>query len=86
MQQHLRDYVWMALPSGAAERVPARMDEIGWMGHKPELHEFIGLLYQADDIAFLLRWLAHHSLYIFVVYRVALGVIVLLLAGMGTIS
>ena len=28
MQQHLRDYVWMALPSGAAERVPARMDEI----------------------------------------------------------
>jgi hypothetical protein len=28
MQQHLRDYVWMALPGGAAERVPASMDEI----------------------------------------------------------
>jgi hypothetical protein len=28
MQQHLRDYVWMALPGGAAERVPTRMDEI----------------------------------------------------------
>ena len=28
MQQHLRDYVWMALPGGAAERVPARMEEI----------------------------------------------------------
>lgn len=37
-------------------------------------------------IAFLLRWLARHSLYIFVVYRVALGVIVLLLAAGGVIS
>ena len=37
-------------------------------------------------IAFLLRWLTRHSLYIFVVYRVALGVIVLILAGAGAIS
>jgi undecaprenyl-diphosphatase len=37
-------------------------------------------------IAFLLRWLANHSLYIFVVYRVALGVIVLVLAAGGVIS
>jgi undecaprenyl-diphosphatase len=38
------------------------------------------------SIAFLLRWLARHSLYIFVVYRIALGMIVLVLAGAGTIS
>ena len=37
-------------------------------------------------IAFLLRWLARHSLYIFVVYRVALGIIVLALAAGGVIS
>ncbi|MEI7520684.1 MAG: undecaprenyl-diphosphate phosphatase [Thermoleophilia bacterium] len=38
------------------------------------------------SIAFLLRWLMKHSLYIFVVYRVALGLIVLILAGSGAIS
>lgn len=38
------------------------------------------------SIAFLLKWLARHTLYIFVVYRVALGVIVLVLAGAGVIS
>ena len=38
------------------------------------------------SIAFLLKWLTKHSLYIFVVYRVALGLIVLILAGSGAIS
>ena len=37
-------------------------------------------------IAFLLRWLAEHTLTIFVVYRIVLGVVVLVLAGNGTIS
>ena len=37
-------------------------------------------------IAFLLRWLARHSLYVFVVYRVALGILVLALAAGGAIS
>ncbi|MGA0068577.1 MAG: undecaprenyl-diphosphate phosphatase [Miltoncostaeaceae bacterium] len=37
-------------------------------------------------IAFLLRWLARHSLYVFVVYRVILGVLVLALAAGGAIS
>ena len=37
-------------------------------------------------IAFLLRYLANHSMMIFVIYRVVLGVIVLALAGAGTIS
>ena len=32
------------------------------------------------SIAFLLRWLAHHSMAIFVVYRVVLGTLVLVLA------
>ncbi len=38
------------------------------------------------SIAFLLRWLAHHSTAVFVVYRVALGLLVLALAGSGAIA
>ena len=38
------------------------------------------------SIAFLLRWLARHSMTVFVVYRVALGVLVLALAGSGAIA
>jgi undecaprenyl-diphosphatase len=38
------------------------------------------------SIAFLLRWLASHTMSIFVVYRVALGVLVLALAGAGVIA
>jgi undecaprenyl-diphosphatase len=38
------------------------------------------------SIAFLLRWLGHHSTAIFVVYRVALGALVLALVAAGTIS
>ncbi len=38
------------------------------------------------SIAFLLRWLASHSMMIFVIYRLVLGVIVLALAGAGAIS
>jgi undecaprenyl-diphosphatase len=37
-------------------------------------------------IAFLLRYLAHHSVAVFVIYRLALGALVLILAGTGTIS
>ena len=48
---------WAARP-GFWERLAkaaGHMDEIGWMGERPEVHEFIGLLYNADDIAFLKR-------------------------------
>jgi undecaprenyl-diphosphatase len=38
------------------------------------------------SIAFLLRWLASHSTLVFVVYRVALGVLVLALAATGAIT
>ena len=38
------------------------------------------------SIALLLRWLSHHSTAVFVVYRVALGALVLALAATGTIS
>ena len=38
------------------------------------------------SIAFLLRFLAHHSTIVFVVYRVALGALVLALAGTGAIN
>jgi undecaprenyl-diphosphatase len=38
------------------------------------------------SIAFLLRWLTSHSLTIFVVYRVALGVLVIALTASGAIS
>ena len=37
-------------------------------------------------IAWLLRYLTHHSLKLFVGYRVVLGSLVLLLAGTGVIS
>jgi undecaprenyl-diphosphatase len=38
------------------------------------------------SIAFLLRWLAHHSTAVFVAYRVVLGTVVLVLAGAGVIG
>jgi undecaprenyl-diphosphatase len=38
------------------------------------------------SIAFLLRWLGNHSTAVFVVYRVALGAIVLALVAAGTIN
>jgi undecaprenyl-diphosphatase len=38
------------------------------------------------SIAFLLRWLGSHSLWIFVWYRLVLGVVVLALAAAGTIA
>jgi len=38
------------------------------------------------SIAFLLRWLTRHSTAVFVAYRVALGMLVLALAGSGVIS
>jgi undecaprenyl-diphosphatase len=38
------------------------------------------------SIAFLLRWLTHHSTAIFVAYRVVLGVVVLALVSGGVIS
>jgi len=37
-------------------------------------------------IAWLLRWVAHHSVYVFVGYRIALGALVLALLATGTIS
>jgi undecaprenyl-diphosphatase len=37
------------------------------------------------SIAFLLRWVAHHSTIVFVVYRVALGLLVLVLVSTGVI-
>jgi undecaprenyl-diphosphatase len=37
-------------------------------------------------IAWLLHYLAHHSVTVFVVYRVALGAIVLVLVASGAIS
>jgi undecaprenyl-diphosphatase len=38
------------------------------------------------SIAFLLRFLATHTTLVFVAYRVALGAVVLVLAGSGTID
>jgi undecaprenyl-diphosphatase len=37
-------------------------------------------------IAWLLRWVAHHSVYIFVAYRIFLGILVLALLATGVIS
>ena len=38
------------------------------------------------SIAFLLRYLGNHSTVVFVIYRVALGTLVLVLVATGTIS
>jgi undecaprenyl-diphosphatase len=38
------------------------------------------------SIAWLLRWVAHHSVYVFVGYRIALGALVLGLLATGTVS
>jgi undecaprenyl-diphosphatase len=36
--------------------------------------------------AWLLRWLVHHSMLVFGVYRVVLGVLVLVLVGTGVLA
>jgi undecaprenyl-diphosphatase len=38
------------------------------------------------SIAFLLRYLAHHTLGIFVAYRFVVGALIIVLAATGTIS
>jgi undecaprenyl-diphosphatase len=38
------------------------------------------------SIAWLLRWLTSHTLTVFVVYRVVLGVVLLVLVASGTIA
>jgi undecaprenyl-diphosphatase len=47
---------------------------------------FLAFVVGYASIAFLLRFLAHHSTLVFVVYRVALGAIVLILAGTEVIG
>jgi undecaprenyl-diphosphatase len=47
---------------------------------------FLAFVVGYASIAFLLRFLVRHSTIVFVVYRVALGAIVLVLAGAGTIE
>ena len=34
-------------------KAAGHMDEVGWIGDHADVHQFIGLFYQADDIAFL---------------------------------
>jgi undecaprenyl-diphosphatase len=47
---------------------------------------FLAFVVGYASIAFLLRFLAHHSTLVFVVYRVALGAIVLVLTATNTIA
>ena len=47
---------------------------------------FLAFVVGYASIAFLLRFLAHHSTIVFVVYRVSLGAIVLILAGTHVIG
>ncbi len=37
-------------------------------------------------IAWLLRWVANHSVYVFVWYRIGLGILVMALLSAGTLS
>ena len=47
---------------------------------------FLAFVAGYASIAFLLRFLANHSTIVFVVYRVALGALVLVLAATGAIK
>lgn len=47
---------------------------------------FVAFVVGYASIAFLLRWLVRHTMLIFVVYRVALGVLVLVLVWRGAIE
>ena len=47
---------------------------------------FLAFVVGYASIAFLLRFLTHHSTIVFVVYRVALGALVLVLVGTGAIN
>jgi undecaprenyl-diphosphatase len=38
------------------------------------------------SIHWLMKWLANHSTYIFIYYRIALGVLVMVLLATGTIA
>lgn len=46
----------------------------------------VAFIFGYISIAFLLRWLANHTMTIFVVYRIVLGAIVIALTATGTIS
>lgn len=50
------------------------------------LATFVAFVSGYISIAFLLRWLANHTMTIFVVYRIVLGVVVIALTATGTIS
>jgi undecaprenyl-diphosphatase len=64
-----------------------KIGEEGGAGIFPTiLATLLAFLVGYASIAFLLRWLAHHSTAVFVAYRVALGVLVLALAGAGVIA
>ena len=64
-----------------------KIGEEGGAGAVPTILATLGAFVVGyASIAFLLRWLAHHSTAVFVAYRVALGVLVLSLAGAGTIG
>lgn len=63
-----------------------RGDDVGAGLPEVVVATFFAFVVGYASIAFLLRWVAHNSLTIFVVYRVALGALVIALTAAGTIS
>jgi undecaprenyl-diphosphatase len=74
--------------SGLFELVTIGGDEDKHLNDAPELvlATFFAFVVGYLSIAFLLRYLAHHSTAIFVAYRVGLGTLVLVLTASGAIS
>ncbi len=59
-------------------------DPVGWLDLS--VATLFAFIFGYISIAFLLRYLANHSMMIFVIYRLALGALVIGLAASGTIS
>jgi undecaprenyl-diphosphatase len=83
----------LAIPAVVASGVFSIPDVLdrGGAGLQPSISQMVVATLVAfvvgyASIAWLLRWVAHHSVYVFVGYRVVLGAIILTLLATGTVS
>jgi undecaprenyl-diphosphatase len=72
--------------SGIYEAVKHAHDKHGPGGGLTGVAVIFSFVVGLASIAWLMRWLSHHSTQIFIVYRIALGVLLIVLLGTGTLS
>jgi len=74
-----------ALVGAGAYELPAAMDaEVGWLATL--VGTVVSFVVAYASIAWLLRFVAGHPITVFVWYRVALGAVLLILLGTGTVT